>query len=132
MRSDQGGEIINETLSDLFSENGISHEFTASYSPESNGKAEKLKRTFVQLLRSLLDPLGEINSVEYKELWAETMYRANYIRNSVLKKGTGAHSGHKTLFEILNGRKPNVGNIRIFGTKEHVLGLPPSKGSKFD
>lgn len=132
LRSDRGGEFINETLQEFFAENGINHEFTAPYSPQSNGKAERLNRTLRERARSLLSELEEINGTEYKNLWAEAVHTANYIRNRVLNKGTADHFGSKTPFEILFGRKPNIGNVRIFGTKVHVLRPPPQKGNKFD
>lgn len=131
MRSDRV-EFINDILSALFTEYGITHDFTAPYSPESNGKAARHNRTLVKRARTLLAELEEINGTAHKALWAEAMNTTNYIRNRVLNKGTGEHFGHKTPYEILFGRKPNIANIRIFGTKVHVLRSPQFKGNQFD
>ncbi len=39
---------------DCLKENGISHEVTASFSPEQNGKAERVNHTIVAPVRAIL------------------------------------------------------------------------------
>lgn len=73
---------MNDALQGFFGERGISHELTAPYSPESNAKAQRLNRT-IQRARTVLAELEEINGVVYKELWAEAVHNANFIRNRV-------------------------------------------------
>lgn len=131
LRSDRGGEFINEVLADFFTEHGIAHEFTAPYLPESNGKTERLNRILVERARCHLAKLKNINGMEHKNLWAEAIHTANYVWNRLLNKGTGEQYGYKTPYEILVGRKPNIAMIRIFGTRVHSLRRPPLKGNKF-
>ncbi|KAI1007727.1 hypothetical protein K3495_g499 [Podosphaera aphanis] len=45
LRSDNGGEYVNEQLNRSFAQKGMSHDLTPPYFPESNGVAEKLNRT---------------------------------------------------------------------------------------
>ena len=135
VRSDRGSEYFSEFLQDYFSAGGITHEPTASYSPESNGKAERLNRTLVERARTIITELTEINGAdeeEYKKLWAEAVNTANYIRNRVLNKGTASHFGKITPYQILFRRKPDISNIRIFGSQVHVLKTPRHRAGKFD
>ena len=135
VRSDRGSEYFNEFLQSYFDEKSIAHEPTTSYSPESNGKAERLNRTLIERARSIIAELTDINGGdedEHKKLWAEAVNTANYIRNRVINKGTAAHFGMITPYQVLFGRKPNISNIRIFGSKVHVLKTPKHKADKFD
>ncbi len=50
--TDGGGEYMRE-FDDCFKENGISHEVTAPYSPEQNGKAERVNRTIMGPVRAI-------------------------------------------------------------------------------
>ncbi|PSC67111.1 Retrovirus-related Pol poly from transposon TNT 1-94 [Micractinium conductrix] len=45
VRSDNGGEFCNSTLSEFYTSQGVLHETTNPYSPQQNGKAERLNRT---------------------------------------------------------------------------------------
>ena len=40
VRTDNGGEYVNNELGSFFKSKGISHETTAAYTPQQNGKAE--------------------------------------------------------------------------------------------
>ena len=53
LRTDGGGEYLRE-LKPILAEMGIQHEPTASYSPQSNGKAERLNRTLKTFARAML------------------------------------------------------------------------------
>ncbi len=44
VRSDNGSEYINSTLSTFFKEKGVLCQTTVRYTPEQNGKAERLNR----------------------------------------------------------------------------------------
>lgn len=114
LRSDGGGEYISDTFSEWLKERGIIHEITTAYSPESNGRAERLNRTLIDMARSMLlqtDP--EVS----KPFWAEGINSANYIRNRLVTKSTPED---RTPYEIIMGRKPDVSNIRIFGCTAYV------------
>jgi transposase InsO family protein len=44
LRSDRGGEYIPRDFSEYCEENGIIHEYTPPYSPQSNGVAERTEQ----------------------------------------------------------------------------------------
>ena len=106
IRSDNGGEYIsNECLNYLKSE-GIVHERTVPKSPEQNGVAERMNRSLVEAVRTMLE-----DAHLSREFWAEALSTAVYLRN---RCPTSALTG-KTPLEALTSVKPNVSNLRTFG-----------------
>ncbi|GAX84606.1 hypothetical protein CEUSTIGMA_g12027.t1 [Chlamydomonas eustigma] len=110
IRSDREGEYINQTLQDYLKKKGIVQQLKAPYSPEQNGKAERLNRTLVERVRSMLH-----SSQVSKNLWAEAVVTANRIRNC---SPTTGHT--KTTWELFYNVKPDVSNMRIFGSIAYV------------
>ena len=45
IRTDNGGEYVNNELKEFFAVNGILHKLTPAYSPESNGIAKRFNQT---------------------------------------------------------------------------------------
>ena len=45
IRSDNGSEFKNYTLDEFLSEEGIRHQYSATYTPQQNGMAERKNRT---------------------------------------------------------------------------------------
>ena len=93
-------------------EEGISHEFSATYTPQQNGVFERKNRTLIKMARTMLD--------EYKtpkHLWAEAVETACHATNRLyLHKLLG-----KTAYELLTGNKPQVGYFRVFSSKCYIL-----------
>lgn len=118
-RSDNGGEYVSTGLSDYFKEKGINHQKTMPYSPQSNGKAERLNRTLMEKARAML---SEANLPE--SLWGEAITTANYLRN----RSPTANSD-KTPWERMFGKKPDLSNLRTFGSKAFVH-IPKKKRNK--
>lgn len=102
LRSDGGGEYISKVARAWMKENGIVHELTTLYSPESNGKAERLNRTLLDMARCMILNINQRNSVRY---WAEAIDTASYLRNRMYTKRCVPG---KTSFENLRKRKPSL------------------------
>ncbi|PSC67053.1 Retrovirus-related Pol poly from transposon TNT 1-94, partial [Micractinium conductrix] len=68
VRSDNGGEFCNSTLSEFYTSQGVLHETTNPYSPQQNGKAERLNRTLWEKARPMLSDAGLP-----KHLWADAI-----------------------------------------------------------
>ena len=118
VRSDRGGEYIASALQSFLAEKGIQHQKSAPYSPEQNGKAERLNRTLEERTRALLyDSSLSLN------LWAEAMNTASYLRNLAPVAGLP-----KTPWELFYGVQPDVSHLRTFGCLAYPL--LPSKRSK--
>src|SRR4028118_2218566 len=54
IRSDNGGEYTGHGFEELNKKHGIVHEFTPPYSHESNGLAERVMRTLLTIVRSMV------------------------------------------------------------------------------
>jgi hypothetical protein len=93
-----------------FEKCGIRHETSAPHTPEQNGVAERTNRTLLNSVRCML-----ISSGLPPTLWAEAVTYTTYIRNRVLSRTIKI-----TPFESWNGRKPNMSDLRIFGTRAFV------------
>ena len=76
IRVDRGTEFVNETLSKYRSEQGIELQMTAPYSPSQNGIAERMNRTLVELVRTILTAS---NLPEF--LWELAVAHVAYMRN---------------------------------------------------
>ena len=68
IRSDRGGEYSSNQLAQYCEENGIIHEETAPYSPQSNGVSERKNRTLVDMVKCMLSSSG------LPEQWWEKQY----------------------------------------------------------
>jgi transposase InsO family protein len=104
--SDSGGEFLNSQLGEWYREKGIISEPTAAYSPQQNGRAERLNRTLQEMDRAQRFQAGVPDF-----LWLESVAHANYLRN----RRPTAHSGTKTPYECMFCETPDVSKLHIFG-----------------
>lgn len=123
LRSDNGGEYLSAEFKNFLSEHGIKHQLTVPYTPQQNGIAERMNRTLLNLVRSML---------HHKNIpthfWAEAFSTAVYIRNRVLSRSVPQNS---TPFQLWYGRKPSLKHLRSFGTKCWYT-IPRHKIKKLD
>jgi hypothetical protein len=122
IRSDNGTEFKNYTLNDFLSDEGIKHQYSAAYTPQQNGVAERKNRTLIEMARTML--------AEFKSpynFWAEAISTACHASNRLyLRKEIS-----KTPYEILTGNKPNISYFRVFGCKCFYL-IKGVRLSKFE
>jgi hypothetical protein len=119
-RSDGGTEYL--LLDPWLNSKGIRHQTTCRYSPQQNA-IERDNRTVVQLVRALLYSNRNIPLT----LWAEATSCVVYTLNRVLSSANPT----KTPFELWYGRKPDVSNLRVFGSEFYVL-IPSQLRQKLD
>ncbi|KAI3773048.1 hypothetical protein L6452_04246 [Arctium lappa] len=96
VRSDRGGEYVSP-FAEFCSNNGIRHEFTAPYSPQQNGMAERKNRTLKEMVNAML-----ISSGLSQNMWGEAILSANYLLNKIPRK-----KKDETPYELWMGRKPS-------------------------
>ena len=107
-----GSEFKNYTPNGFLSDEGIRHQYSAAYTPQQNGVAERKNQTLLDMERSML---AEFKSPQF--LWAEVVSTTCHSSNRLyFRKGL-----NKTPYELLTGRKPNVSYIRVFGCKFFYL-----------
>jgi hypothetical protein len=109
IRTDNGGEYVNKDLENFFKELGIIHDPTPPYSHESNGVAERLNRTIMNMVRAMLVKLD-------KRLWQEAVHTAVYLKNRL------PHSAVKdqTPYEAFRGEKPTIQHLPPFGRECYI------------
>ena len=75
-RHDGGGEFMSNEFTIYLKENGIQREPTTPYTPQQNGKSERMNRTLMDKARSFMFQSGvPLN------LWAEAVNQAAVVRN---------------------------------------------------
>lgn len=121
VRTDNGSEYVNRTLTDYFTSQGVEHQTTTPYTPEQNGAAERLNRTIMDRVRAMLED-ADLPS----ELWGEAVAAASHIRNR-----SPASTRTKTPWELFTGKKPEVDHLRIFGAAAYAL-VPKQLRTKLD
>lgn len=126
LKADNGGEYISNEFRVFCKEKGIEMDYTVPHNPEMNSVAERLNRTLVEKARTMLAASG----LDQK-FWSEAILAANYVENHCPTSAFGQQFIDKTTAEIWFGVKPNLSNLRIFGSIcfNH---LPAAKRSKFD
>jgi transposase InsO family protein len=121
VRTDNGKEYINNYLDGFFKSKGIQPQTTVPFTPQQNGKAERLNMTLLDKVRAMQADAGLP-----QEMWGEAVTTANYLRNRSPVTGKD-----KTPWELFHGSEPDVSNLRVYGAKAYVH-IPKEKRSKLD
>ena len=122
LHSDNGGEYTSTKFTSYLTKEGIKHELTTPYTPQQNGVAERLNRTLIEGVRTVL-----ADSKLPHRLWAEALSTALYLRN---RSPTEALEGI-TPYETWSGTKPDVSSLRIFGCSAYAH-VPKVERRKLD
>ena len=110
-------------FNDFCEKEGIIHEVTPPYSPESNGVAERKNRTLKEMMNALL-----VSSFAPNNLWGEALLTACFLQNRIPHKKIGLSP-----YELWKGYKSNLRYMRVWGCLAKVMLLEPKKrkiGSK--
>ncbi|GEM12653.1 gag-Pol polyprotein [Rhodotorula toruloides] len=107
-RSDNGGEYMSRTFDDMLAEHGIIRESPPPYSPQSNGVAERVNRSIVEGIVSLLAQAGAP-----KTLWAEALQAFVFVKN---RSPHAALSGNVPL-AVWRNRPARVDMLRTWGCR---------------
>ena len=76
LRSDNGGEYTSTEFTSFLTKEGIKHELTIPHTPQQNGVAERLNRTLIEGVRTML-----ADSKLPHRFWAEALLTAVYLQN---------------------------------------------------
>nr|GEV89136.1 hypothetical protein [Tanacetum cinerariifolium] len=120
--SDNGTEFKNNDLNEFCGMKGIKREFSVPRTPKQNSIAERKNSTLIEAARTMLTDL--LLPIPF---WAEAVNTACYVQNRVLM--TKPHN--QTPYEVLHGRTPSIGFMRLFGCPVTILNTLDSLG-KFD
>lgn len=112
LRSDNGGEYVNNVFQDYLKKCGIKHETTVPHCSQQNGVAERANRTIMDKVRCMLQESGL-----GKQYWAEAANTAVYLKNlSPTKAVKGS-----TPEEAWTSKKVNIGHLRVFGCLAYAI-----------
>ena len=122
IRTDNGEEFTSGEFKAHLRAEGVCHEVTIPKNPEQNGVAERMNRTLVETVRSMLSHANLPH-----RFWGEALSTAAYLRN---RSPTKAVDGI-TPYEAWTGEKPQVDHLRIFGCQAFVH-IPKDERKKLD
>lgn len=109
--TDNGSEFVNNRMTTFLQNRGIDHIFSAPYVHQQNGLVERENQTILNMSRTILNA-----SKLSKRLWPEAISVATYVSNRAIKKDTNI-----TPYELWYNKKPNIGNLKIFGEQASVF-----------
>lgn len=111
IRCDRGTEYLNRKFYSFAKNKGIWLRPSPAYTHELNGMAERYNRTIMDRARCLLNE-GNLE----KKFWPECIKTAAYLGNRVI-----ANNKFKlTPYELFFGRKPNISNLKMYGSTAFV------------
>lgn len=124
VRCDQGGELARSSkFREIIQLAGYSVEPTGADNSSQDGVAERPNQTFSNMMRSLL-----MNANLSSKFWSYALIQSVFIKNRI------PHSFHdfkKSPFEMLTGRKPDIKDLKIFGSRV-VVKNPGKRAMKLD
>lgn len=123
VRCDNGREYINKEMNNIISQKGIVLDPCPPYTHELNGTAERYNRSIMNSARCLLSD-SKVN-LKY---WPEVIKTAAYLKNRTITNTIE----NKTPFEILFKKKPNIKNLKLYGSKVFVRVPEIKRNSKWD
>ncbi|MBW0490865.1 hypothetical protein O181_030580 [Austropuccinia psidii MF-1] len=115
--ADNASEFLSNNLKRLFEESGITHETIIPYKHHQAGKVERTNRTISEAAQSML-----IDSGVDVCLWSYAFRQAVWVFNQVVHGLVD-----KTPYEMVTGRKPSSGVVRVFGCRAYVHNLTHRK-----
>ncbi|GJY48163.1 retrovirus-related pol polyprotein from transposon TNT 1-94 [Tanacetum coccineum] len=106
VRTDNDTKFKNQVLQEYFNSVGISHQASSVRTSQQNGLVERRNRTLVEAATTML-----IFSRASLFLSAKAIATACYTQNrSIIHRRFD-----KTSYELINGRKPDISFIHVFG-----------------
>lgn len=109
LRTDQGTEFLGAVTA-YCQQEGITRQLSTAYTPEQNGRAERLNRTLIERERAIL-----LEHALPKCVWSEAMIAACYLRN----RTTCADCSRKP-HALFFGVTPDVSHLRTYGCRNFV------------
>lgn len=127
LRTDNGLEFCNHQFDGFCRENGIVRHKTCTYTPQQNGVAERLNRTIMNKVRSMLSESG----LELK-FWAEAAATVVYLIN----RSPSSALEFKIPEEMWTSSTLDLSNLKRFGCLAYIYStegklLPRAKKGVF-
>jgi transposase InsO family protein len=114
LKSDNGGEYVNNKITAFLEMKGIIHNLSPPYTHESNGLPERMNGTIVTMVRSMTLDYADVIP---QALWAEACSTAIHIKNRLPHS---AFKLKKSPSKIMFGDKPSIKHVYPFREKCYV------------
>jgi hypothetical protein len=121
IRTDNGGEYIGP-FDAYCKEQGIRHQFTPPKTPQLNGLAERMNRTIMEGVRSLLS-----HAKLPKHYWGETLMTVVYLINLSPSYPLQGDVPNRVWYN----KDVSYDHLKVFGCKAYVH-IPQDERSKLD
>ena len=122
IRSDNEQKYVSEEFKAFCKSRGILKDDTIPYTPQQNGVAERMNRTIMETVRSMIHSAGLPLS-----FWAEAVNTAVYLRN----RSPTSSLKDSTPYEYWHNEKPDVSHLKVFGCNVFVH-VPDPKRKKLN
>lgn len=119
IRSDNGPEIF---MKEFYAKKGIIHKRSCVYTPQQNGRVERIYQRILNISRALL-----FQSKLPKKLWSYAVLHAVFLLNRIPTKLLQNRSSH----EVLYNQTPDLSQLKVFGCFNYAFTLPINR-HKFD
>lgn len=123
IRCDNGKEYLNSRIYQFTRSKEIQINACPPYVHELNGVAERFNRTIMDMARCLMAE-AKVN----RSFWPECIKTAAYLKNRSLANT----EERKTPYELFFRKRPDVKNLRIYGSKVYVRIPEEKRISKWD
>ncbi|XP_048323873.2 retrovirus-related Pol polyprotein from transposon TNT 1-94 [Ziziphus jujuba] len=111
LRSDNGGEYTSKEFDAYCRRHGIRHEKTVPRTPQHNGIAERMNRTIMEKVRSMLS-MAKLP----KPFWGEAVRAACYLIN----RSPSVPLNFEIPEKMWSGKIPSYSHLRVFGCIAYV------------
>ncbi|KAJ0764367.1 putative RNA-directed DNA polymerase [Helianthus annuus] len=110
LRSDNGGEYVNNSMKQFIQERGMIHQTTCPKHPEQNGVVERKNGILVEMARALM-----LESKVPKSFWPEAINTAVYLLNRLPTKALNLKTPIDALSTFTKLPPPLTLPPRVFG-----------------
>ncbi|KAK1426395.1 hypothetical protein QVD17_15066 [Tagetes erecta] len=122
LRSDRGGEYLNDAFQEHLRSCAIISQLTPPGTPQHNGVSERKNRTLLDMVRSMM-----ARSTLPLSFWVFALLSAAHIVNMDRTKKVD-----KTPFEICNGRVPSLSYLKVWGGTSRTVELDEDRDPQAD
>lgn len=123
-KTDNGSEFVSKRGYKYYRSHGIIHEKSTPYNPAANGKVERHIRTIQNQAKCLMFTSG---APSY--LWDKAVAHAAMLHNLT---PSFHNNGRMSPFEKVNGYKPNLDNLRVWGCTAYAHVPKEKRKQKFE
>ena len=122
LRSDNGGEYTSREFEEYCSSHGIRHEKTVPRTPQHNGVAERMNRTIVEKVRSMLR-MAKLP----KSFWGEAVQTACYLIN----RSPSVPLAFEIPERVWTNKEVSYSHLKVFGCRAFAH-VPKEQRTKLD